>query len=96
MSSTRILPASPMLDPQDHERLKSLAEARHSKPQVLVREAVRQYLEREEKRESFRQEALENWREYRETGQHLTLEEASAWLDGWGTEKETEMPSCHE
>lgn len=96
MASTDLRPLSIKLDPLDHERLKALAEARHRKPHFLMKEAVRQYLDREEKREAFHQEALASWREYRETGLHLTGEEAAAWLETWGTEAEAEMPACHE
>jgi predicted transcriptional regulator len=96
MASTDIRPVSIKLDPDEQRRLKALAEARQRKPHFLMKEAVRQYLDREEKRESFRQEALASWQEYRETGLHLTGEEAAAWLDTWGTEAEAEMPPCHE
>lgn len=84
------------MDAEEQKRLKALAEARQRKPHFLMKEAVKQYLDREEKRESFRQEALASWREYRETGLHLTGEEAAAWLDTWGTEDEVGMPPCHE
>lgn len=96
MSFTDLRPVSIKLDPLDYERLKALAQVRHRKPHFLMKEAVRQYLDREEKRESFHQEALTSWREYRETGLHLTAEEAAAWLDTWGTEAEAEMPTCHD
>src|SRR3546814_16941983 len=45
-----------------------------------MREAIAQYVEREEKREAFRQDAIRVWDEYQQTGLHLTLEEADAWL----------------
>jgi predicted transcriptional regulator len=96
MSSVDVRPLSIKLDAEEQKRLKALAEARQRKPHFLMKEAVRQYLDREEKRESFRQEALASWREYRETGLHLTGEETAAWLDTWGTEDETGMPPCHE
>ena len=51
-------------------------------------------VEREEARESFKKEALQAWREYRETGLHLSVEETAAWLDTWGSENETEAPEC--
>ena len=60
-----------------------------------MREAIAQYVEREEARESFKQEAMESWAEYQQTGRHLTGEEVSAWLRTWGTEADTEPPECH-
>ena len=50
------------------------------------------WIKREEARESFKKEALEAWREYRETGLHLSVEETAAWLDTWGSEDETKAP----
>ncbi|BET95186.1 hypothetical protein TCT1_01070 [Xenorhabdus sp. TCT-1] len=41
-----------------------------------MREAIRDYVEREEKRESFKQDALRAWEAYQENGLHLMLEEA--------------------
>jgi len=84
------------LDASEIERLRILAEAKDRAPHYLMREAIREYLDREEARESFRQEALAGWKEYQETGLHLTGEEVEAWLDTWGTEAETEIPKCHE
>jgi predicted transcriptional regulator len=64
------------------------------KPRI-VREAIPQYRDREEARESFRQEAEASWAEFQATGMHLTGDEARAWLDTWGTDAETEVPPCH-
>ena len=96
MSSSTLRPVSIKLDADELIRLKALAEARQRKPHFLMKEALRQYLDREEQRESFHREALDNWREYRETGLHLTGEEVSTWLDTWGTDAEAGMPPCHE
>ena len=61
-----------------------------------MRRAFDEYLEREEKREAFRQEALASMREYRESGRHITLSEASDWRSRWGTDKDSEAPECHQ
>ena len=45
-----------------------------------MREAVEQYVEREEKREQLRQDALAAWADYQTTGLHVTAKEADAWL----------------
>lgn len=44
-----------------------------------MKEAVQQYLEREEAREQMHQDALAAWRNYEETGLHVTGEEMDAW-----------------
>lgn len=96
MESRATRPVSLKLEQTEHERLKTLAEAKHRKPHFLMKEAIRQYLDREEARESFKHEALASWQEYKETGQHLTGDQVSTWLDSWGTEEEKAIPSCHE
>ncbi|WP_292442571.1 CopG family ribbon-helix-helix protein [Methylibium sp.] len=40
-----------------------MADARHRSAHWLVREAIHQYVEREEKREAFRQDAMSAWNE---------------------------------
>ncbi|QXF33753.1 transcriptional regulator [Photorhabdus akhurstii] len=53
------------------------------------------YVEREEKRESFKQDALRAWEEYQENGLHLTLEEADDWLAKIEAGEDAELPECH-
>lgn len=89
-------PVSLKLDQTDHERLKTLADTKQRKPHFLMKEAIRQYLDREEAHESFKQEALSSWQAYQETGQHLTGNEVAAWLDSWGTDQEKAAPACHD
>lgn len=60
-----------------------------------MREAVEQYLEREEKREQLRQDALAAWAEYQTTGLHVTAEEADSWLAKLESGKHATVPKCH-
>ncbi len=83
------------LDPELKTRLQHLAEMQDRSAHWLMREAIRDYVEREEAKESFKQEALLSWESYQETGQHLTGQEVRDWLNTWGTNKETAPPSCH-
>jgi predicted transcriptional regulator len=62
------------------ERVQRLALARRRSPHLLMREAIEEYVEREEKRESFRQDAMAAWTHYQTTGQHVTAQEADAWF----------------
>ena len=78
MPSATLRPISVKLDAEEHLRLKALAETRQRKPHSLMKEALRQYLDREEQRESFHQEAMDSWREYKETGLHLVGGESEA------------------
>lgn len=77
-------------------RIRDLAGLRRRSPHWLMREAIEQYVTREEQREAFKQEALAAWRDYQETGQHVTDEEVDRWLRSWGTADEQPAPECHE
>jgi len=76
-------------------RVQQLASQRRRSPHWIMLEAIQQYVEREEARESFRQEALASWAAYKETGRHLTGKDVSAWLDTWGMDDEMPVPKCH-
>jgi predicted transcriptional regulator len=76
-------------------RVLNLAETKNRSAQWIICEALRDYVEREEKQERFHQEATESWNEFQETGLHVTWEELSAWLETVGTDAETEPPECH-
>ena len=83
------------LDDSLKSRIQRLADVRQRSSHWIMCEAIRDYVEREEARESFKQEALASWTAYQETGQHLTGQEVRDWLNTWGTNKETEIPKCH-
>lgn len=80
------------LDDQMKHRLQNLAEIRHRSTHWIMREAIREYVNREEARERFKQEALLSWKNFQETGLHLTHKEVCDWLDTWGTDEEKEAP----
>ena len=84
------------LDDHLKSRIQHLADVKHRSAHWIMCEAIKDYVDREEARESFKQEALNSWKTYQETGQHLTGEEVSAWLKGWGTDNDKAIPSCHE
>ncbi len=84
------------LDKDLESRIQNLAELRHRSSHWIMIEAIRDYVEREEARESFKQEALTSWKSYQETGKHLTGQEVHDWLNTWGTDTEKEIPECHE
>lgn len=55
-------------------------ELKVSHPNAVRWEAVEQYVEREERREQFRQDALAAWDHHQATGLHVTAAEAEKWL----------------
>ena len=84
------------IDDELKERVQRLAGLRRRSANWIMREAIAQYVAREEARESFIREALASWTAYRETGRHLTGEEVLTWLNTWGSATETALPECHE
>lgn len=77
-------------------RIQHLAALRRRSAHWIMREAIEQYVAREEAREGFKQEALASWAAYQETGRHLSGGEVRDWLKTWGTENERAAPECHE
>ena len=95
MTTAAVRPVAIKIDADIKERVKRLADARHRSPHWLMREAISQYVEREEKRHAFRQDAIRAWDEYQATGLHVTLEEADAWLAKLEAGQDDEPPECH-
>ncbi|ODR85638.1 CopG family ribbon-helix-helix protein [Shewanella xiamenensis] len=90
-----IKPVSVKLDADIKARVEHLAEARKRSSHWMMREAIREYVEREEKREALQQEALRAWEEHQTSGLHVTGDEVVNWLESWGSENEKAAPSCH-
>lgn len=60
-----------------------------------MREAITQYVEREEKREAYLRDAQNAWEEFQLTGLHITAEEADEWLAQLAAGNDVEPPECH-
>ncbi|HWR76286.1 MAG TPA: CopG family ribbon-helix-helix protein [Thiobacillus sp.] len=95
MNATSIRPVAIKIDEDTRARIKRLAEARQRSSHWMMLEAIRQYVEREEKREAYRQDGINAWNEYQATGLHVTGDEVIEWLDTWGEENEQAAPVCH-
>lgn len=95
MTAAATRPVAIKIDEETRARVKRLAAARQRTPHWLMREAVTQYVEREEKREALRQDTLKAWDDYRSTGLHVTAEEADAWLAQLEQGDDIEPPECH-
>lgn len=82
------------LDVEIKERVRRLASARRRSPHWVMREAIEEYVEREERREQFRQDALAAWAHYQTTGLHATADQADAWLAKLEAGKDAAPPKC--
>lgn len=83
------------LDQSDRERIDLLASTKKRTAHYLIKEAIQEYIRREESRLNFIRAAEESAREFQSTGLHITHEEFDAWLETWGTDTEQPMPLCH-
>lgn len=95
MGTAVVRPVAIKIEPDLKERVKRLADARQRSPHWLMREAIHQYVDREEKREAFRQDAITAWNEYQTTGLHVTMKEGDAWLGKLEAGQDAEPPECH-
>ena len=95
MSATAVKPISVKLDQETRLRIEHLAKSRRRSSHWIMGEAIRQYVEREEKREAFRQAGIRAWNEYQETGLHATSEAADDWLSKLELGQDIEPPECH-
>jgi len=77
-------------------RIQRLAEVRDRSAHWIMREAIRNYVDREEQREAFKHDAMRAWETYQDNGLHLTLEEADDWLANLESGKDAELPKCHD
>jgi predicted transcriptional regulator len=83
------------LDAEMKERVQRLASAQRRTAHWVMREAIEQYVERQEKREQFRLDTLAAWEDYHATGLHLTEEEADVWLAKLAAGEDAPVPECH-
>ena len=61
----------------------------------MMREAVEEFVDREERRERLRKDALAAWNHFQESGLHVTDEEADAWLAKLEAGEDAKAPECH-
>ncbi len=90
-----IINASVKMNPALHARVVSLAEIRKRTAHAVMIQAIESYVDREEKREAWRQEGIAAWEHYQRTGLHLTQEELETWAAKISQGERVPMPKCH-
>jgi predicted transcriptional regulator len=83
------------LDEDLKDRVQHLADVHRRSSHWIMREAIAQYVEREERYEALRQDTLKAWQEFQAPGLHAPTEEVEKWLSSWGSENELPAPVCH-
>jgi predicted transcriptional regulator len=83
------------LDAADRNRIESLASAKKRTPHYLMKEAILDYVKKEEARQNFIAAAQSSFEHYKETGLHITLDELSAWVEQVQQDPNAPVPPCH-
>lgn len=94
-TQAQLKPLGVKLTPELKERLLKISTVKHRSTHWLMKEAIQQYVEREETTEQFKRETIEAWNEYQRDGLHITGNEMTEWLSTWGKADEKECPPCH-
>ena len=90
-----VRPVAIKIDADIKARVKRLADARQCTSHGLMREAITQYVDREEKREGFLRDTMKAWEAFRESGLHVTADEADAWMAQLEQGHDVEPPDAH-
>jgi predicted transcriptional regulator len=80
------------MDDATYDRLKTLGESRQRAPHWLMKEAIKQFLDREEEAESRKKDTMERIARFEKTGKSIPFETVDAWLATWGSENEAKCP----
>lgn len=89
------LATSIKLDAALQDRVRRLAELHRRTSRSIMLEANSQYVEREEKCETLKQEAMQVWRDCQTAGTHVTHEEMDAYLAKLEAGDDLGPPACH-
>ena len=82
------------LDTGMQDRVRHSAEQRRRTPHWIMREAIAQYVEREEKRESIKQEAVQTWQDYQTTGLHVPHADMHHYLTELEAGRDAALSEC--
>jgi len=80
------------LDQELEQRLALLAEKTSRSKSYHAKEAIRHYLQQQEKIAQRNEETLARWETYKITGNAVENEAVMEWLDSWGTDEEKICP----
>lgn len=83
------------LDSADRNRIATLATMKKRTPHYLMKEAILDYVKKEEAQQSFIHAAETSFEHYKETGLHISLDEFSTWVDDVQQNPGEPVPACH-
>ena len=80
------------LDESIRDRLQALGERAERSPHWLMKTAINQYLDEQERYWQERDEDMARWKEYQMTGEAVSHGDVTKWLDSIGTDEELPCP----
>lgn len=83
------------LDGVDRDRIASLATTKNRTPQDLMKEAILEYVKREETRQNFIAATESSFEHYKETGLYITFDEFNQWVARVQETPDATLPECH-
>ena len=84
------------IDTDLQQRVSALANAQQRETSWLVLDALREYVDREERLKSHWERALQSWDDYQQNGLHVTHEEMETWFDQIENGQTDALPrACH-
>ncbi|MGJ0637207.1 CopG family ribbon-helix-helix protein [Xenorhabdus bovienii] len=89
------IPVSVKIEPTMKARMERLGESRDRSMHWLLTDAIKKYVEQEEKREALKEAVQQSWLSFQETGLHVSSDEAYDWLISLSEGQYKEPPKCH-
>lgn len=80
------------LDKQLESRLSALAAKTRRSKSFLAKEALTRYIEEEECKQRENELTMTRWEEYQETGETVSNDSMTEWLESWGSDQESPCP----
>jgi predicted transcriptional regulator len=83
------------LDKLTINSLEAIASYKARSQHYIMKEAINQYIFREEARINFIAEAVNSAKQFNATGLHITLDEFSSWASNLDNDPNEKIPKCH-
>ncbi len=84
------------LEAEEKNLLRKIAKEKDCSVHVLMSQAVREFIGREQARLDFFEDGRKAIEHYDQTGLHVTHKEMRAWAESLGNSDELLSPVCHE
>jgi predicted transcriptional regulator len=92
----RNTPLSVKLEADEKTALMKIAATKARSVHYVMRQALSEYIEREQKRSDFYEDGKKALEHCQATGLHVTQDEIMVWAESLGTPEELPPPVCHE